>query len=107
MVKVTDLGPLTSDGIEQTTKLSDGMEEVIRLLHETPAKKDKTNPSHYQKHTAQLIEITESLNYCRGNVVKYAYRAGNKPGESALDDLRKARWYLNREIERLEKEADA
>ena len=41
------------------------------------------------------------LNYHKGNVVKYVCRAQNKTNEKAVEDLKTAVWYLNREIERL------
>jgi len=59
---------------------------------------NKTNPDHYQIGKCQVIEITEHLDFCLGNVVKYAARAGRKAGEEALDDLKKAKWYLDRAI---------
>jgi tRNA dimethylallyltransferase len=51
----------------------------------------------------EVIEITENLNFCRGNAVKYLCRAGLKDPEKELEDLKKARWYVDREISRLEK----
>jgi len=60
----------------------------------------KINPSHYQLGDGiQVIDITEKLGFLEGNVVKYVCRAGKKDGEDILDDLYKARWYLNRQIE--------
>ncbi len=60
---------------------------------------NKTNPDHYVTDTgAEVIDITECLDFCRGNVVKYVCRAGRKAGEEALDDLKKAKWYLDRAI---------
>ena len=41
------------------------------------------------------------MNFCRGNAIKYLWRAGDKNNE--LEDLKKARWYLDREISRIEK----
>lgn len=66
----------------------------------------KTSPAHYADLEPQPLDviIAWSLPYCLGNVVKYIARAGRKPGESALDDLQKARVYLDREIERLSQE---
>ena len=64
----------------------------------------KIDPDHYMTSTgAEVIDITETLNFNRGNVVKYVARAGFKAGESTMDDLLKARWYLNREIDRVER----
>lgn len=63
----------------------------------------KTNPGHYKgfSNGAQVIDIAERLNFNRGNAVKYIARAGRKNGESAYDDLRKALWYLVRDVNRM------
>mgnify|MGYP003650604697 FL=1 len=63
---------------------------------------DKINPPHYQAHASgiECIEITEHMNFCLGNAIKYIWRAGLK-GDS-VEDLRKAQWYISREIYRLE-----
>jgi len=56
----------------------------------------KTSPKHYQLPNGfQVIDLTKHLGFCEGNVVKYVSRAGNKEGESRLDDLKKASFYLN------------
>ena len=69
---------------------------------------NKTRPSHYggEKNPHEPIKVIEhyNLNFCLGNVIKYTLRAGKKGGEDNLDDLRKAAFYLNREIENLEME---
>ena len=60
----------------------------------------KTSPKHYQLPNGfQVIDLTSQLDFCSGNVVKYVVRAGNKTGESTLDDLRKAEYYLKRLID--------
>lgn len=60
---------------------------------------DKTNPRHYQfSNGSQVIDITENLDFCSGNAIKYIARSGNKYGETRMDDLLKAQWYLNRLI---------
>ena len=60
------------------------------------------NPSHYTDGKIEVIDFIEDkqLNFHRGNVVKYVSRAGKKGNE--LEDLKKAMWYLEREINRLE-----
>lgn len=63
--------------------------------------KDTINPSHYQKGPYQLIDLIESLPFCRANIIKYTFRAGLKDPATELEDLQKARWYLDREISRL------
>ena len=59
----------------------------------------KTNPSHYKLGEIEVIQVTEQFDFCTGNALKYLMRAGKKEGESALDDLKKARWYINRLIQ--------
>jgi hypothetical protein len=62
------------------------------------------HPPHYMQHPSgvECIEITEHMNFCRGNAIKYIWRAGEKGDE--LEDLRKAAWYVQREIARIEKQ---
>lgn len=59
------------------------------------------NPPHYTQHPSgiECIDVTEHMNFNLGNAVKYIWRAGLK--DEAIDDLRKAIWYINREIKRL------
>ena len=63
------------------------------------------HPPHYKSGGMEAIDVIEAfdLGFCLGNTVKYVLRAGRKDGESELKDLRKAQWYLNREIARREK----
>ena len=69
----------------------------------TEDKPNKTSPNHYQMaNGSQVIDITQELMFAEGNVVKYVARAGRKGGESRLDDLFKARYYLSLAIERAE-----
>jgi hypothetical protein len=60
-------------------------------------------PTHYRRHPSgiECIEIVEHMSFNLGNVVKYVWRADEKG--RALEDLRKALWYLTREIEKREK----
>lgn len=65
------------------------------------------HPAHYTAYGAEVIEITEHLNFCRGNAVKYICRAGLKDPSKEMEDLLKAQWYINREIARMERLAAA
>ena len=58
------------------------------------------NTSHYTEHPSgvECIDITQSMNFCLGNAVKYIWRADLK--NDAIEDLEKAVWYLQREIQR-------
>ena len=63
---------------------------------------DKVNhPSHYINHPSgvECITITEHFNFCIGNAIKYLWRSGLKQNE--IEDLKKAIWYIEREINRL------
>ena len=64
-----------------------------------------SHPKHYNSHPAgiEAIDVIEHLTFNTGSAIKYAWRAGLKPGTDAVTDLRKAVWYLQREIERLGK----
>lgn len=63
-----------------------------------------SHPPHYANgwsNGAEVIDLTEHLSFCAGNVVKYVCRAGRKDPDKYVEDLEKARWYLDREIERV------
>lgn len=63
------------------------------------------NPPHYKAGGLEAIDVIEAfgLGFHLGNVVKYSLRAGRK--DHLLQDLRKARWYLCREVERCQGQA--
>lgn len=62
------------------------------------------HPAHYQHASGvECIDVIEDMPFWKGNVIKYVWREGGKGG---LEDLRKAAWYLQREIGRRER-ADA
>lgn len=66
-----------------------------------------SNPRHYTSHPSgvECIEITEWMPFNLGNVVKYIWRAGLKDPATEIRDLKKAQWYLAREVARREREA--
>ena len=57
------------------------------------------NPRHYTSHPSgiECIQITEHMGFCLGNAVKYIWRADLK--NDAIEDLKKALWYIEREIQ--------
>jgi hypothetical protein len=66
---------------------------------------DKINhPEHYGTGTYEAINVIDAwgVSFNLGNALKYICRAGKKSKRSRLDDLKKAAWYLNHEIETLE-----
>ena len=63
------------------------------------------HPKHYggADNPYEAIKVIEAwdLDFCLGNTVKYISRAGKKETDKNVQDLEKARWYLDREIEKL------
>ncbi len=64
------------------------------------------HPKHYTSHPSgvECIEVTEHFNFNKGNAIKYIWRSSDKGKE--VEDLRKARWYIDREIARILNNAD-
>lgn len=62
------------------------------------------HPKHYNQVPGgiECIDVVEHFNFNRGNAIKYIWRAGDKG--DIVEDLQKALWYIQREIERVEKE---
>lgn len=64
-----------------------------------------SHPSHYTFGKIEVIDFIEDkkLGFHLGNAVKYISRAGRKDADKTVEDLRKAVWYINRQIQILEK----
>ncbi len=62
------------------------------------------HPRHYTKHPSgvECIQITEHMSFNLGNAMKYIWRADLKGNQ--IEDLEKALWYINREIQRIKHE---
>ena len=67
-----------------------------------------SHPAHYTDGKIEVIDFIEDkkLGYHLGNVVKYVARAGKKDPNKLIEDLQKARWYLDRHINKLLEAAD-
>lgn len=61
------------------------------------------HPKHYTSHPSgiECIAITEHMGFCLGSAFKYIWRADEKG--KALQDLKKAKWYIEREIAKRKK----
>lgn len=70
-------------------------------------KESVNHPDHYggEENTYEAIKVIEAweLGFSLGNTVKYISRSGKKNPDKEIEDLKKAKWYLKREIQRLEK----
>ena len=86
------------DKSKYTYMLEDGGIEIVEKMDNV------SHPSYYAygwSNGAEVIDLTEHLSFCAGNVVKYVCRAGRKDPDKYVEDLEKARWYLDREIARV------
>ena len=100
------------DGCEGCALKICSTEECVELVRMWLERKCKDNPpadnvnhpSHYTSGKIEVIDFIEDkeLGFHLGNAVKYISRAGRKNPDKTVEDLRKAVWYINREIDRLE-----
>jgi len=106
MIEGVEVGGLTLTKNEEDAYRwvrNGSLEEAKEQGFTTEAKEDMVNhPPHYTVGGIETIDFIEAkgLSYHLGQVIKYVSRAGKKG--DALQDLQKARWYLNREIARVE-----
>jgi len=83
--------------------------EMQRREHGEQAEQaqDQVNhPAHYTSHPSgvECIQVTEHMGFSLGNAVKYIWRADLK--NDAIEDLEKARWYIERELKRRRQHAN-
>ena len=94
------VGMYTQDG-ETVEEAHPWPEHVPDAVARAMAKEAVDHPDHYRKDTGhEAIDVIEAwgLGFCLGNALKYIARCGHKGDE--VEDLEKARWYIEREIER-------
>lgn len=81
------------------------IDEVPETVTKTETEFDNVNhPKHYTDgRKYEPIEVIEDwkLDFCLGNAVKYISRAGRKDETKTIEDLEKAKWYIDREIRNL------
>lgn len=90
--KVEETSLISPSAKENNTNRCKGENDIIE------------HPAHYTQGI-ECMDYIEShkLNYARGNIIKYVTRAGLKDESKEVEDLEKARWYLDREIEQVKK----
>lgn len=93
--------------LEFSEKVIEDMTSPAGTLTEPPV--DAVNhPKHYGQGTYEAIKVIEAadfpakLAFHLGNTLKYVLRAGKKDPNKLVEDLKKARWYLDRAIQRAE-----
>ena len=64
------------------------------------------HPAHYTDGKIEVFDFIQDkgLGFCLGNVVKYVARAGKKNPAKRVEDLQKAAWYLQKQIEMWQEE---
>ena len=82
--------------------LSEAIKEWIDSDHSEWATDVVNKPKHYTEHPSgiECIQITEHMGFNLGNAIKYIWRCDLK--KDAIEDLKKAKWYIDREINKRE-----
>lgn len=92
---------LAEAGHVSQTRFTETSEEKLRAKASENSLVNR--PPHYTQYRGlEVIDLVEQMNFNRGNAVKYICRAGYKDPNREVEDLQKARWYIEREIARLE-----
>lgn len=108
--------PAQLPGVFNTRPQLNGSAQPAHHMDDAPlqasTQDDPVNhPRHYTSHPSgvECITVVEHMTFNAGSAIKYVWRAGLKGNDAEdkrtkrIEDLKKARWYLDREIERLEK----
>jgi hypothetical protein len=98
--------PLSDEKVNENYDLvfkSNGLNADVHLvdeLHNDPVNR----PAHYTDGKIEVIDFIEdkNLGFCLGNAVKYISRAGKKDPTKEIEDLNKAKWYIERRIKELQ-----
>lgn len=86
---------------ELENKIENG--ELVEVVKQKGISEDKNDPVNHPSHYEVIDFILDKkLNFTRGNAVKYISRAGKKDKSKEIEDLQKAAWYINKEIQRLQ-----
>ena len=84
-------------------------QKYFEIVNDVVKEDNVNHPSHYTSHPSgiECITITQYHDFCIGNAIKYLWRAGLKKDadksdiEKEIEDLEKARWYINQKIKLL------
>jgi hypothetical protein len=112
--EITDEPPFTHGGIPSMPGrvICDESSEFVTKPRGFVSTDMVRHPPHYTSHPSgvECIQITRHMNFCCGNVIKYLWRLGLKDAAiegKTLQDLEKARQYLDFEIERVKEAMNA
>jgi len=83
--------------------LSEAVKEWVDSDHSEWANDSIHKPKHYTEHPSgiECIQVTEHMGFNLGNAIKYIWRCDLK--KDAIEDLKKAKWYIDREISKRER----
>ena len=87
--------------IDEEESTNDAPTYAQEQLEDIERREAVNHPAYYKTGGIEAIDVIEAwnLDFCLGNTVKYIARCGKK-SDKVVEDLKKAAWYLNREIER-------
>jgi hypothetical protein len=88
---------------EAAKPLSEAVKEWVDSDHSEWANDSIHKPKHYTEHPSgiECIQVTEHMGFNLGNAIKYIWRCDLKL--DAIEDLKKAKWYIDREISKRER----
>jgi hypothetical protein len=95
------------ENLKAAKKITEPQALFVKTIIETidaPRDDPVNHPKHYTSHPSgiECIQITRHMNFNLGNAIKYIWRCDTRGGTKTIEDLKKARWYLDDEIKRLE-----
>lgn len=99
------ISPKRHDGGKDRRSSATGSKDTTEAIQETrnpDIAEDSINPAHYRRHPSgiECIEVTRHMNFNTGNAVKYIWRYMDKG--DPIENLKKAQWYIDDEIRRLQ-----
>lgn len=91
--------------IDTEESINDAPTYPQEQLADVESRETVDHPDYYKRGGIEAIDVIEAwnLDFCLGNTVKYIARCGRK-SDKVLEDLKKAAWYLDREIKRRKRE---
>ena len=88
---------------EAAKPLSEAIKEWVDIKEDEEIVDIVNKPPHYTEHPSgiECIQVTEHMGFNLGNAIKYIWRCDLK--QDAIEDLKKAKWYIDREISKRER----
>ena len=85
---------------EASKPLSEAIKEWVDIKEDEEIVDIVNKPPHYTEHPSgiECIQVTEHMGFNLGNAIKYIWRCDLK--QDAIEDLKKAKWYIEREIDK-------